>query len=325
MAMRSAISAIADVNDMNYHSPLTFGLLLTSVATATALCFLTGFSVKIPTLHLGVILFLALASERLRHGALREHLALPLIAQTLAIILAAGIANAVIVSVGQSFAMPLRDEVYLAIDRAMGFDWLSFQLLVFEHSPIKTVLGWAYMSFFQQLMLGIVMLLLLGQGRRADRMLAAFFMALLLTFAIGTVFPATGHAGVTGVQFPHLMLDGATPLADLFDLRNGRVNVIDPLEIGALISFPSLHCVGAYIATAGIWTIRPLRLPYLCLNVLMTISAVTHGAHYVCDCIAGLALAAFCFYASGYLTTWSRALFVAPDRRLVPALASAKA
>ena len=58
-----------------------------------------------------------------------------------------------------------------------------------------------------------------------------------------------------------------------------------------IVTFPSIHAGIALILAWAAWSSTALRYPLLVLNALMAIGAVTHGAHYFVDVIAGLLVA----------------------------------
>ncbi len=59
-----------------------------------------------------------------------------------------------------------------------------------------------------------------------------------------------------------------------------------------ILTFPSVHAAVAMLCAWAMWPIRPLRYPFLLLNILMTVSAVSHAGHYLADIIAGIGIAA---------------------------------
>ena len=205
----------------------------------------------------------------------------------------------------QSFGLPLRDDVFIGIDRAFGFDWLILQSFMVEMNVAMEILSRAYETFFLQLSAAPVIPAALGEVRRADRFVSSFILCVLMTVAVSALLPAEGAAGLVGPDKAHLLFQGATPLAKLHALRDGTLRTVALEAVGPVISFPSLHCAVAYLVTAAFWPLKRLRWAALVLNAVMTVSAVTHGAHYACDCAAGLLTAAVSFHLAGRLRPWS--------------------
>ncbi|SOR27975.1 conserved membrane protein of unknown function; putative phosphatase/phosphoesterase, PAP2 family [Methylorubrum extorquens] len=289
-------------------SPSTYGLLLLSVAAAMCVQSLTDV-----WLHTSIVQWLAPLSmlagavyfntrpiSRRRFGAVLALLAVLIIQLPTTSALAYGV---------QAFGLPLRDDWFIGIDRAFGFDWLTFQTSMVERRGLMEILSRAYETFFLQLGLTPVLLAALGEVRRSDRFVSSFILCVTMTTIISAVLPAEGAAGLLGPDEAHLLFQGATPLVDLHALRDGTMRALPLNEVGPLISFPSLHCAVAYLVTAAIWPLQRLRWVVLLLNAVMTVSAVTHGAHYACDCVAGLLVAAISFHLAGQLGPWSERMF----------------
>lgn len=193
----------------------------------------------------------------------------------------------------QAFAHPLRDESLRAVDRALGFDWLGFQRSAHAHPLVFDALGWAYAAFFPQIVAVPALLCVLGRTRRMDTIVGAGVLAQVATFAVGALLPAMGAVSLVGFEDAQLVHHGgATPLGVLLALRDGSLRTIVSDGSGGLVTCPSYHCVIAVISTYGLWCVPRLRYPGLALNLLMTIAALTHGAHYLADVLAGLTLGA---------------------------------
>lgn len=291
----------------------TCGLLCLSVSVALSLQGLTGVWIHIPPLHwLAPISMLAgVIYLRFRPSCRPRFNAAAMLSVVLIIQLPVTCALAYSV---QSFGLPLRDDLFVGIDRAFGFDWVIFQSFMVEKDVVMAVLSLAYDTFFLQLSTAPVLLSALGEIRRADRFVSSFILCVLIMVTVGALLPAEGAAGLVGSHKAHLLFQGATPLSELHALREGTLRTVRLEEVGPLISFPSLHCAVACLVTVAFWPFKRLRWPVALLNAMMTISAVTHGAHYACDCVAGLLAAAVSFHAAGRLRRWS-ARILAPMRR----------
>lgn len=301
----------------------TCGLLCLSVFAALSLQGLTGVWIRIPhfqwlapvSMLAGVICLSAGSSCRPRFNAAVTLSAVLTIQLPVTCALAYGV---------QSFGLPLRDDLFVGIDRAFGFDWMMVQSFMVEKDVVMAILSLAYDTFFLQLSAAPVILAILGEIRRADRFVASFILCVLITVAVSALLPAEGAAGLVGSDKAHLLVQGATPLAELHALREGTLRIVRLEEVGPVISFPSLHCAVAYLVTAAFWPLERLRWPVVLLNAVMTVSAVTHGAHYACDCVAGLLAAAVSFHAAGRLSR-GRARILSPMRgaALPPAVSAA--
>lgn len=285
-------------------SPPTCVLLLLSVAAAFCIQSLTGVWVRIPisqwlvpiSMIAGAVYFGTRTIPWPRFSAALALASVMIIQLPATCALGYGV---------QSFGLPLRDDFFVSIDRAFGFDWMNFQSAMVGRSGLIEVLGWAYDAFFPQLGFAPVILVALGEVRRSDRFVSSFILCVMIMVAVSALLPAEGAASLVGPDKVHLLFQGATPLTELRALRDGTLRAVWLDEVGPVISFPSLHCAVAYLVTAAFWPLKRLRWAVVLLNTVMAASAVTHGAHYACDCVAGLLVAAAAFHAAGRLGAWS--------------------
>ncbi len=286
-------------------SPLTYGMPVLSLATALCMQCLTGVWINASAPECLVPAVIIAGTVYFHVRSMHEHGILA-VTGFLAILMTHALCVAALSYSVQAFAFPLQDDLFISIDRSFGFDWLSFQKKIIEWPVVIFILGLCYSTFFFQLVFTPLFLIALGAASRADRFTLAFMLCGLVTVAVSAVLPATGAAGLVGPDTESLLLHGATPLPDLLALRNGTLRTITLAEVGPIISFPSLHCAVAYLGTAALWSVPRLRWAIAALNAAMTISAVTHGAHHICDCLAGLLVAAVSFHVAGWLGPWSR-------------------
>ncbi|MCJ2035387.1 phosphatase PAP2 family protein [Methylobacterium sp. J-068] len=191
--------------------------------------------------------------------------------------------------------LPLTDAVLLGIDRALGFDWLAFRRAVLALPTLDGLLGQAYASLGVQFALVPALLLASGRARRTEAFLAAVIACEFVACFVSAVWPCMGGVSLDGFASVADATPGATHLAHYLPLRDGSLRLVDSGSLYGLISFPSFHCAAAYLAVAALWPLRWTRAPMLLLDGAMTLSAVTHGAHYLADCAGGLGLAALAF------------------------------
>ncbi|WP_437871502.1 phosphatase PAP2 family protein [Methylorubrum extorquens] len=288
-------------------SPCTYGMVAFLIAAALCVQYFSGvwLHASLPLYLVPVLILTGIAylhSRSFRGPRLLAVLALLAVLQVQALCITT-LAYSV-----QALAFPLRDDLFIAIDNSLGFDWLRFQRYMVEKDELIALLGLCYDTFLPQVVLTPIVLGALGSDDRADRYVLAFILCEMVTVAVSALLPATGAAGLAGLDAAKLLFHGATPLTDLFALRDGTMRTITVGEVGPIISFPSLHCSVAYLASAALWPLQRLRWAMIVLNVAMTVSAVTHGAHYLCDCLAGLLVAAMSFHVAGRLGPWSRVM-----------------
>ena len=196
-----------------------------------------------------------------------------------------------------SLNRPLWDDVFVAWDQALGFDWRHWLGVLNEHPKVNLVLALAYHSMWPQLVLVIVALVTTRDYRRLDVFLLAFGFAAAVTVVIAGFMPALSplaHFAITPTDHPNIVL--AVPRefeAQALALRDGSLRLIELGEAQGLITFPSFHTVVAVLLLIGFRHVPYLRWVSLILNVLMLLSIPIEGSHYLVDLIAGVGVALF--------------------------------
>lgn len=197
-------------------------------------------------------------------------------------------------SAGLGFA--LRDQELIAIDRALGFDWLKWMSWVNEHPMVARIFTAAYFTSGPQIMLMVGALFLCRQALHIQRFVAAFMLAALLTIFFAAVFPAFGgyvHYNIdVASQFPNLHPAAArVHELPMGGMRDGTTRILAfPLE--GIVTFPSFHSALAVVITYASWPLRRLFWPVATLNFIVLMSTPTDGGHYLTDIIGGVLCAA---------------------------------
>jgi membrane-associated phospholipid phosphatase len=190
---------------------------------------------------------------------------------------------------------PLQDALLVRLDQAIGFDWPSYVRLVDRSAVASVVLGAAYESVFFQLTLLPLLLCASRLAGRAYRIVACYGLLVAISTAIAVFFPSVSAYG--GYVFDGSTLSNVNSYNGYFFLKSFDAIRTDPtFVLGAgtaagIVTFPSIHAGVAALLAWGAWPSPILRYPFLVLNVLMAVGAITHGAHYLVDIIAGLAIA----------------------------------
>ncbi|WP_441229395.1 phosphatase PAP2 family protein [Tardiphaga sp. 215_C5_N2_1] len=193
--------------------------------------------------------------------------------------------------VTQRFSFPLQDAMFVAVDRALGIEWMSLALWVDRHQTINAILNFSYGTISYQLAAPVVVLSFLRRIEDLRIYLLGVSIALLLTIVIATVLPAASHfASIDVTIFQTLQFSGATPVEHLMLLRSDDPAII-PGKLGGLLGFPSFHAVVAVMVP---WTLKNVRWVFplsFAANGIMFASTITEGAHYACDALAGAIVA----------------------------------
>ena len=192
--------------------------------------------------------------------------------------------------------MPLADPLLAGIDAAFGFDWTGFTRWVDRSPAASLILGLGYSSFSFQLLFLPALLCITRQPARAYQLVLAYFILCTISAAIGAFFPSVG-AYVTHDMDPHSLHHisgkfGHFFLASFHAVRDEAAFSLGIDNVAGILTFPSVHAGVAALCAWAAWPSRRLRWPFLALNVIMAVSAITHGAHYLVDILAGGLVAA---------------------------------
>lgn len=207
--------------------------------------------------------------------------------------------------------MPLADPTLARMDRAVGFDWAAFAGFVNDHASLAAVLDFAYRTFGPQLILLPMLLGLFGLAARAYQLIFGWILLCIVSSVISIFFPSIGANAAYG--FTDASLQNLDPhlsrgfLTSFFDARERADFVLGVENASGIITFPSVHAGVAALCAWAAWPSRTLRVPFLLLNIGMAVAAISHGAHYLVDILAGTGIAA----ATIMFTLWateSRAL-----------------
>jgi hypothetical protein len=199
----------------------------------------------------------------------------------------------------QIFAMPLRDDIFLAADRYLGFDYFSLMSWMARHQELTTSLGAVYHSFpIFVILLTLTDLAFSDDVKLGERFFTSALIAFLLAFGICALLPAAGAASLLDPDTAALAT-GATPLDRLYALRSGDVHQFSRGAAGGLVSFPSMHVAIAVLALHATRRVRWLFLCVLPICLGFCITALTHGGHYLVDCFAGATVAAAAIKLNG--------------------------
>lgn len=176
---------------------------------------------------------------------------------------------------------PRADALLARIDfQVFGFDRIALSRMLAPHGFFLKAMILIYNSFIVSWHLLLVSLVVTHRARQMWIVFTAMAMAPCIALLIFPFLPAYGTPPYT------------YGFADtLTGLRAGTLRQLGPDVMTGIITFPSLHAAaGALLA----WAFLPLgrwAWPFVALNLLMIVSAVVVGGHYLVDILAGLALA----------------------------------
>ena len=190
-------------------------------------------------------------------------------------------------------AFPLVDADLIRWDAALGFDWLALMHWLSSQPLLSRILQLSYHSLLWQTFLIVPALFIARQEIRCWTFLLAWSLALIVTLAIFPFFPAVGpivyhHATLPGIPFK----DGHM---DVFmAVRDGTMRELGLGTIRGMVTMPSFHAAAAILLGWAFARVRLVGWAFVGLNIVMFLSAIPIGGHYLVDIIAGgvVALAA---------------------------------
>jgi membrane-associated phospholipid phosphatase len=222
----------------------------------------------------------------------------------------------------QALNFPLYDAHYAAIDSAIGFDWTAHMTWVSQHPVIATLLTYAYHSCMLQLAALLILLRNTQRFAQLREFVILFVVTAIVVTIIATIFPAEGayafHNPSQTIRLASEPLAGIYHLEHVRALRAGTFDAVSISNMFGLVTFPSFHVIFAILLA---WSTRGLRfvfVPSVILNIVVAISALTIGGHYLIDLIGGAAIgfAAIYLYHSNVTATFSRWLNAAAGQPL---------
>jgi len=206
-----------------------------------------------------------------------------------------GFASMTFMLLAASAGLPFQDAQLAAIDRSLGFDWLSFLALTNSTPMLSSILVWTYHSAGPQLLLLFLLLSFTNREHRLAEFLALLAAIALATGALMALVPAAG--AYAHFQPPRHLFANFTPNAGMWHyqfLQSLRTDVaphFDFSKVEGLVTFPSFHTALAIITAYAVREVRHLARPALVLNSIVIVSTLPEGGHHLVDVIAGAAIA----------------------------------
>jgi membrane-associated phospholipid phosphatase len=206
------------------------------------------------------------------------------------------IAIFIFISIGGMFAsvvlastnLPYADQFLISMDALLGFHWLPVYQFFRSEPQWYKMASLIYFTIQWQPFLLIGILFLFNRADICWLFLRAWLFSLLATLTIFPLFPAVGGAAYYSAG---PVVAGSTPLTwveVLGQSREGLLRILDERSLVGLIAFPSFHAASAMLLGWAFFQLPYLRWPFVVLNILMALSAIIIGDHYLVDIIAGM-------------------------------------
>jgi len=160
-----------------------------------------------------------------------------------------------------SVNLPLHDNLFDALDKTFGFDWMALLAFMNAHPALQPFATGVYLTFAAQLTITILVLGFAGYVGVLRRFVLAFVLTALVVIAISAALPAEGvwtHYGLAAG--PHTMLPNSHTSWPVFHgLRDGSYRLIMAAGAEGIITFPSLHAGLGILFALALWPAPVLR------------------------------------------------------------------
>lgn len=195
---------------------------------------------------------------------------------------------------------PRIDDILVAMDRALGFDWYDTMVAMSHHVWLNEIFFRVYNLVLPQIALVLVALAWSGRTEQVYRYCLALAVGALIAIFVWTLVPSLGAKSLYTLPpevASRLTLTVTTAYGkELVALLHNGPGYISPSDLRGLIAFPSYHGVLALIVTFYAWSVRWLRWPALVTNAVVLISTPIQGGHHLVDVLASFPVAALSLF-----------------------------
>lgn len=191
------------------------------------------------------------------------------------------------------------DALLARMDAAVGLEVPDVLRLMERMPAVAQVLGIAYNLLIFMVMLAVMVPPMCGRMDKAKEYAIACLTAAFISMPVFAVFQAIGPSSIYG----HPLCPAQESAARvLLALRSDAPFEIDLTNHEGLIYFPSFHTILAILTAVALWPFRYTRWPSAIIALLIVLSTVTAGGHYISDILSGLVVTGLSLAAArGYL------------------------
>ena len=192
------------------------------------------------------------------------------------------------------------DDILVAADRALGFDWYDTMVAMSHHAMLNEIFFRVYNLVLPEIALVMVALAWTGHVEKVYRYCLALAVGALVAIAIWALMPSLGAKSLYTLPpevASKLTLSITTDYGkELVALLHQGPGYITPSDVRGLIAFPSYHGVLALLVTFYAWPVRWLRWPILLTNAVVLICTPIQGGHHLVDVLAAFPVAALSIF-----------------------------
>ena len=178
-------------------------------------------------------------------------------------------------------AGPLWDQTFLALDHALGFDWLAWFHFVTARPWLAVALQFLYVSLAFQAFYFCIFMGGMGSSTRLKEIFWLVSVSLGLTSLGAWLAPALGP-----FEIFHLKSLGPF-LPEMETLRLGLPVHRSIGQMQGIVTFPSFHTTMALIMTYAFRGTSAIGWLIAIVNLLLLFSVPVYGGHYLMDMLAG--------------------------------------
>ena len=203
--------------------------------------------------------------------------------------------------IAASADLPMQDRNLMALDQALGLDWMGYFNFFYHHYALlyAAVVGYSMIGWP---VFGVpIVLAVTRHYRRLQEFTLAFALALIATTAVSALTPAMGtYDWLHYLPNPDIFTPGAylEQLRDLPLVRDGSLRHLELTKLAGIVTFPSFHSAAAVLYLWAFWPVRWMRPIAVVANVGMLVATPVCGGHYFVDVFAGIAIAAVAIMAA---------------------------
>src|SRR5437660_3557548 len=198
--------------------------------------------------------------------------------------------------------LPLYDQAFDAIDRALGLDWRYLLGWMNAHPSLHSLFALSYMSFTVQATTTVLALAFSNRLLGLRTFVLAFIFSALICIAISAALPSEGIWGfykVSAADHPAIVPAVRGLYLPIYHgLRDGSLRALTGLTADGIITFPSFHAALGVIFMVALWPVPVLRWIGAVVNGLMVFATPVDGGHYFVDVLAGIVIAVLCLRAA---------------------------
>jgi len=199
---------------------------------------------------------------------------------------------------------PRIDDILVAADRALGFDWYNVMLAMARHPGLNEAFFFVYNLVLPEIALVMVALAWTGQVEKVYRYCVALAVGAIIAIGFWALMPSLGAKSlyvlppeVASKLTLSVTTDYGKALVAL--LRDGP-GYISPSDLRGLIAFPSYHGVLALIVAWYGWHVRWLRWPLVLLNAVVIVASPIQGGHHMVDLLGSFPVAALSIFLAAH-------------------------